>query len=822
MKFKVLLLDTKPSNPNHYICLAIYFALQKHPKIEAVYLASFGDAITLAQINHCNLFFAFDGEGLNTEICRRLKEICGYAIVWNTEDPYELPVNLANADLFDHVFTNDSASVWAYGGKATHLPLAASEEFQYHPVLENAACRYDLFFAGTAWPNRVQLISKLANLIDGSLRIKLAMPTNQYLPSIKDIPFPPSFYSWRTSNIEFARFANRSRITLGLHRDFSTTPGAPTVALTPGPRIFEVAMAGGFQLVDQALAETENLFLLGQEIISFNGEKDCLEKVDHYINHSEERVTIAKAAQERALKVHTYESRIDVIISSLPKLAVNKIELSLSPPVDQRNRLLLVTHNFIQNSEWGGVEIYQEILRKNLKDEFEIYFYAPIGASKEGCCQYGLFDSDLNLVEEYSTNQSWNSRILSCEDRERFFSTLLIKYKIDLIHFQHLLLHTPSMPLIANALGIPCAFTWHDYYGACVKFNLIGMYGAYCGVEDMPLSGCDACLSQFATPGGQSIRREFYARMFEKMNVIHVATQEVKDRVMAVYPTLIDSQFVIRGIPHSQAQLNLGGHRDNKRIQAVILGNFTISKGAGQLLHVLQGLKDVPIDIHIHGRIDDDAIEAVEKLDCPNAFFHGAYLPDETPKILANKDIAIFSPVWPETYSLTLSEVVLSGVVPIAPDLGAFSARLKDSVNGFLYENRNIGHLTSLVRELVYSPEQIKRVRMQLSSILTESSGDHVKWIRDIYHRMINKSSRLKVEEGDELSVTAFILKDCGILLNHPVWTEANQSIQAVQNAEIAQDINNMYFLKRIFRYFQANGLLATIKRLKQVRVKLI
>lgn len=850
MGLRVLLLDTKPSNPNHYICLAIFHALQKHPGVEAVYLASFGDAIALAQRHQCNLFFAFDGEGLHVDLCQRLKAICGYSLVWNTEDPYELPVNLAHATLFDHIYTNDSASVTAYGGKATHLPLAASQEFQYHPVLENSDCRYDLFFAGTAWPNRVQLIGKLANLMDGSLRMKLAMPTNEHLPAIENLPLAPSVYNWRTSNIEFARFANQSRITLGLHRDFSTTPGAPTAALTPGPRIFEVAMAGGFQLVDHALAETNQFFTLGTELVTFDGEQDCLDKVDYFLRHPDERVAIAKAAQAKALEAHTYSARIDAILASLPTSvaqglvsngAKDKDSDAMVPNLDvtsntgftnnvmksassRKRRVLYVTHNLVGENMWGGVELYQDAMRKQLGDVVDIYFYCPMSTPEEEYKKYGLFNERLELIDEFVVNAPWNLRLLSCNERERIFSQLLIKHQIDLVHFQHLMLHVPSLPFIASALGVPTMYTWHDYYGICMKFNLVGMYGNYCGVETMPLSGCDACLYEFATPGSQVIRREFYARMFEKMTVIHVSTQEVLDRVKAVFPTIADTQFAIQGIPlaHPPAKGVLEEHakaiKNNKRMQAVIFGNFTVTKGSKQLLHMMEGLRDCPVDIHIHGRIDDDVFGLVENLNVPNAFFHGPYHPKEIAQILASKDIAIFSAIWPETYSLALSEVVLSGVVPVAPNLGAFSVRITDRINGFLYQDRNIGQLISVVQELVYAPNLVARARAQLSLVPTEQIPEHSQWLRQVYGRMLSLVSGMSAPATEALkAIQGFNLKDCGILLNHPVWTTPTQEVKVARIATltVAQPLP-----KRIWHYYKANGLLGVAKRLARVRVR--
>src|ERR1700732_3326798 len=124
-RWRVLLLDTKDGNPNHYIVLAIEAALGNHPQVELVRCPGYADALHVAIKEHCNLFLAFDGEGLDRGLCRRLASVCGTSVLWVTEDPYERHVNVQNAVLFDFVFTNDSGSVQAYPRGAYHLPLAA-------------------------------------------------------------------------------------------------------------------------------------------------------------------------------------------------------------------------------------------------------------------------------------------------------------------------------------------------------------------------------------------------------------------------------------------------------------------------------------------------------------------------------------------------------------------------------------------------------------------------------------------------------------------------------------------------------------------------
>jgi glycosyltransferase involved in cell wall biosynthesis/spore maturation protein CgeB len=792
--------------------------LQKNSRVEGVYLAKFSDAINLAKKNKCNLFLAFDGESLNPYLCQRLREICGYSVVWNTEDPYELPTNLVNSKLFDMVFTNDSASVIAYSQKGRHLPLAASEYFQFHPVLDESEYLYDIFFAGTAWPNRVDLIRKISSLLDGSLRVKIAMPTNIHLPEIQNLPYPQSFYNWRTSNIEFARFANKSRITLGLHRDFSSSPGAPTIALTPGPRLFEVAMAGGFQLVDKSVVESNVFFDLKKELVTFDGKEDCLEKIGYYLANSGERISIAKAAQTKTLEIHTYEGRIDSLLSMLPKIFDDHQLISSDiKNLPRRKKILFVTHNKVNQSDWGGVELYQDSIRVNFFGNYEIYFLSPSAILDHEYKSYGLYDENLNILEEFKVSTPWTSDLLSCEERERFFSKLLIKYQIDLVHFQHLLLNAPSLPFIASALGLPTVYTWHDYYGICKKFNLVGMYGRYCEVVNMPLDGCDACLRQSNARGSQSIRREFFARMFEIIDLHHVSTKDVLERVRGVYGTLMLDRFSIHGVavPLHKNGGELQSSKESKPLQAVIFGNFTITKGAEQFLLLLEGLADEPIEFHVHGRIDPGCLEAIKRVRSSNVTFYGAYNGSEISEILSGKDIAIFGSIWPETYSIALSEVVHGGVVPIAPRLGAFLDRIKDGINGFLYEDRNVGEMIQIVRQLAYFPQKLEFVRNNLKSIPVANLEEHNKWLRDAYDKLLQSSQ----EKNESMLVdNGFVLRDCGILLNNMQLQTAPNVLDSEQIMNCAK-ISSTSLHSRVINYYQRYGAWRTLMRIFRVKV---
>ena len=75
-------------------------------------------------------------------------------------------------------------------------------------------------------------------------------------------------------------------------------------------RLFEIAGTGGFQLMEYH-SDITNYFEPGREIASYTGVPDMIEKIEHYLAHPEERRAIARAGQERCLREHSMERRVN-------------------------------------------------------------------------------------------------------------------------------------------------------------------------------------------------------------------------------------------------------------------------------------------------------------------------------------------------------------------------------------------------------------------------------------------------------------------------------------------------------------------------------
>jgi spore maturation protein CgeB len=81
-------------------------------------------------------------------------------------------------------------------------------------------------------------------------------------------------------------------------------------------RAFEIAGAGGFQLIDWRPG-LDHLFEDESEIVSFRGIEDLKKKINFFLNEDELRINIAQRGRSRALMEHTYEKRLQTLLGTV-------------------------------------------------------------------------------------------------------------------------------------------------------------------------------------------------------------------------------------------------------------------------------------------------------------------------------------------------------------------------------------------------------------------------------------------------------------------------------------------------------------------------
>ncbi|HAV42861.1 TPA: hypothetical protein DCX15_02455 [bacterium] len=112
-------------------------------------------------------------------------------------------------------------------------------------------------------------------------------------------------------HLELPKLYNASEINLNM-----TKPQLKT-AITP--RILDISSCGGFVLTDYR-SDLTQMFDLNEEIVFYRESKDLRLLIEYYLEHPSERKRLAKRAQERVLKEHTYLHRMKEILGVMKEV----------------------------------------------------------------------------------------------------------------------------------------------------------------------------------------------------------------------------------------------------------------------------------------------------------------------------------------------------------------------------------------------------------------------------------------------------------------------------------------------------------------------
>ncbi len=243
------------------------------------------------------------------EVCREAKKIGAVTVFWATEDPYEQDANYRIADDFDVIFSCDR---WGHNfyqrERVFHLPLAASPKLHYGEIEADSEKTIDVLFCGVAFTNRKDIVRNLLPVLR-DLNIKIVGPGWGELGI--------GFSDARIEKSQLVELYRRSKLVLNLGRSLSFENKRFVIApSTPGPRTFEAALAGAFQVFHEDTHEIRRYYS-ADEIPVFSNRVDFERLVVTYLDNNELRVKMARKAQARTQAEHLYKHRIQYALRVL-------------------------------------------------------------------------------------------------------------------------------------------------------------------------------------------------------------------------------------------------------------------------------------------------------------------------------------------------------------------------------------------------------------------------------------------------------------------------------------------------------------------------
>jgi spore maturation protein CgeB len=223
-------------------------------------------------------------------------------VVLFTESPYE---DLYQQEWISNTpsllaMTNDAASAKQYNW--TYVPHAYSADTHTPGPVDTTLPQHDVVFVGSGWPERQQMLERV-NWTGINLGLYGMWPG-----IAKTNPLFPAYRQGNVKNADTAQIYRNAKICLNIHR-------RSPVAASMGPRCYEIAGCGAFQLSDfrQDLPQ-----VFGDSVPTFTSSVDLEQKIRFYLENESERQHLASKALT-AVGSHTFDARTPLLLEVLSR-----------------------------------------------------------------------------------------------------------------------------------------------------------------------------------------------------------------------------------------------------------------------------------------------------------------------------------------------------------------------------------------------------------------------------------------------------------------------------------------------------------------------
>lgn len=236
------------------------------------------------------------------EVSREARKIGAATAFWATEDPYEQDAHYQIDGDFDAIFSCDRWGHNFYERKNVfHLPLGGCPNQHFMEIDPTQEKTIDVLFCGVAFSSRKDVARNL-------LPVLRQLNTRFIGPGWGELGV--GFSDARIEKTQLVDLYSRSKMVLNLGRSLHFENKRFMIApSSPGPRTFEAALAGAFQIFHEDTYELRRYYD-ADEVPVFSNRRDFERLVEKYLNDDAARLAAARKAQERTLNEHLYVHRI--------------------------------------------------------------------------------------------------------------------------------------------------------------------------------------------------------------------------------------------------------------------------------------------------------------------------------------------------------------------------------------------------------------------------------------------------------------------------------------------------------------------------------
>ncbi len=265
--------------------------------------------------------------------------------------------------------------------------------------------------------------------------------------------------------------------------------------------------------------------------------------------------------------------------------------------------------------------------------------------------------------------------------------------------------------------GTKSALTLHDHALVCINYELLEAGRRYCEVP-ADFERCGRCLSRTRSLTARHLERWRAAgtRLIDTVDAVVAPSESVLEHAHRAHPHVRARARVIPwGVPRGTDARPRSWDRGPLRV--AIVGVFAHGKGAERLPELLAACRGTDVEWHLFGATEGRSLRRVRRA-ASRVVAHGSYRRAELGKSLLRSGchLAVLPSIVPESFSLTLSEVLATGLPALVSNIGALAERVGAAGLGWTFDPWNPQELADRIAELDRNRQSIADASSRVAS----------------------------------------------------------------------------------------------------------
>ena len=248
---------------------------------------------------------------------------------------------------------------------------------------------------------------------------------------------------------------------------------------------------------------------------------------------------------------------------------------------------------------------------------------------------------------------------------------------LDLCHVHHLTDERSRVHAWLLKSALPFVVTLHDFHWVCPRVHMVPPGDTYCGAPTA-ISTCENCLAKAPAWTGDLGRwRREATSVFSAARVVTAPTRFTGETV-ARY----SDELKVTWVPHRylpEWPLVDSSARQGDYSVIAVVGALGREKGGELIESIAMRARDRQLPLRFVVIGDTHLRGGPQSLYEGYLYINGSYQREALPALLSryNPRLAAFPAIWPETFCLTLSEVLRCGLPVCVPGFGALAERVR-------------------------------------------------------------------------------------------------------------------------------------------------